>query len=488
MVYEMSKRVISTIILIFSIVAIFIIPMGCASAKFEVIQLTITPSQVNSGESVGVNAAINNSGSADGVYNASLIINGIERETKKVAIRQNGTQEVAFTITEQTPGIYNVSIGDKTATYTVLKQPTGDEIADNTIKAMYDVKTYQFEQKLFIAIKGIIDDEEADLDINIQYVGTVDKLNRKLWAEGRMDFQLLLPEEYEMSIGSEIYNIGNSCYTFTEYDGESSVWTKERWPLGSWENVSGVELELELLKSGTVTIVGSEDIRGRDCYILQIIPDKDRLADTIVEFSMTPSEELPLTESVIKELVEDSEVKHWVYKDDNYLAKYEISMRGAMTASMLEPGSKGFVDIEYKVTCINYNYNELVNIELPPDAEEAISLDGTGEQEAKDTEVATIQAAVHALMVDNELAMLSNPVTTPTDDMSAFPDLSICGIDKYSDVYGQKYIRGLDKDGFILYQHDRIADGLADTVNYVATRYSTYEYSIDSYGTVTQWE
>jgi prepilin-type N-terminal cleavage/methylation domain-containing protein len=114
---------------------------------------------------------------------------------------------------------------------------------------------------------------------------------------------------------------------------------------------------------------------------------------------------------------------------------------------------------------------------------------GRGETEAKDTEFANIQSAVVAMMVDNELATLPNPVdTTQTRNMSAFPDTSPCGpSNKEKDIYGNDFSAFLDKGGYILYGHDRLGDNSQnDLVNYVATANTSYWYTVDTQGTVTQ--
>ena len=115
---------------------------------------------------------------------------------------------------------------------------------------------------------------------------------------------------------------------------------------------------------------------------------------------------------------------------------------------------------------------------------------GAGETEAAETEFANIQAAVHAMMVDNEIATLSNPVLLEADrtsDMAAFPDTTAAA-SKGLDVLGGTY-NSSDKAGFILYQHDRIADSQNATslANYTATQTTTKWYTVDASGTVTQW-
>ena len=117
---------------------------------------------------------------------------------------------------------------------------------------------------------------------------------------------------------------------------------------------------------------------------------------------------------------------------------------------------------------------------------------GRGETEAASTEFANVQSAVVAMMTDNNLSTLPNPVTLligRTNSMGAFPDASSAGgsADKLHDVAGGTYT-GADKAGYLLYQHDRIADGATGNLtNYVATPTTSKWYTVDAQGTVTQY-
>lgn len=107
---------------------------------------------------------------------------------------------------------------------------------------------------------------------------------------------------------------------------------------------------------------------------------------------------------------------------------------------------------------------------------------------ASETERTNVQSAVLAMMIDNKLKIIHNPVDEPTNDMSAFPDATSIAGSKYKryDPKGNAYTAG-DKDGYVLYQHDIIADGSdKTTVNYVASRYTRGTYTVDILGKVTQ--
>ena len=122
---------------------------------------------------------------------------------------------------------------------------------------------------------------------------------------------------------------------------------------------------------------------------------------------------------------------------------------------------------------------------------------GAGEEEAIDTEFATIQAVVHSMMVDNGIATLPNAVddTTAINNMGAFPDAaSVAGsADKLNDPEAYAYA-ATDTNGYILYGHDITGSAVADPnpsqvdVNYSTTQYTAYYYTVDDSGTISQYD
>ncbi len=117
---------------------------------------------------------------------------------------------------------------------------------------------------------------------------------------------------------------------------------------------------------------------------------------------------------------------------------------------------------------------------------------GRGETEAAETELANIQSAVTSMMVDNNLQTLRYPCNTSTVNatnvMSLFPDpKSNAGTEKLTDPDGDAYMAN-DGDGYLLYQHDVEASNSTNTtVNYVAANTTSRWYTVDTYGTVTQY-
>lgn len=104
-----------------------------------------------------------------------------------------------------------------------------------------------------------------------------------------------------------------------------------------------------------------------------------------------------------------------------------------------------------------------------------------GEDNLGASELRQIQAAVLMLMTHNGITTIPNPVREPTSDLRRFPDVST--------PPSRKGMLEGDLPGYVLYEHDRAADGLPEaTVSYVRFATGRWAYTADRDGTVTQWE
>lgn len=104
-------------------------------AAFEVISLDIKPQEVVAGETVTVTVVVKNIGGSEGTYAAILTVDGVFLETKEVALTPGSSTVVTFSLVKDTPGTYEISIGELSATLTIKEKvvapPTPAEVITN---------------------------------------------------------------------------------------------------------------------------------------------------------------------------------------------------------------------------------------------------------------------------------------------------------------------------------------------------------------------
>jgi len=128
-----------------------------------------------------------------------------------------------------------------------------------------------------------------------------------------------------------------------------------------------------------------------------------------------------------------------------------------------------------------------------------IVLEIEGEEVARKTEFADIQAAVHSMMTANGLITIPGAISyaggTASNDMAAFPDSfsSVAGGDKMTDPEGYDYADATDKAGYTLYGHDITGSDEGNPnpdqadVNYTSKSATTYYYTCEADGTIHQF-
>jgi len=92
-------------------------------AEFTIVNLDLSNEQVQPGQEVIASVNITNIGGSEGSYALNLSVNGVVEQTKTVTLAPQATKAVAFTITKEEQGSYNVSVDGWTEEFTVLVPP-----------------------------------------------------------------------------------------------------------------------------------------------------------------------------------------------------------------------------------------------------------------------------------------------------------------------------------------------------------------------------
>jgi hypothetical protein len=90
-------------------------------AAFSVSNLHIEPSETKAGEKVTVSAEVKNTGGSEGSYTAELKVNGVTEDSQNLTIPAGASVGVTFSVSKDTPGVYQVTLGNLTAQFEVTK-------------------------------------------------------------------------------------------------------------------------------------------------------------------------------------------------------------------------------------------------------------------------------------------------------------------------------------------------------------------------------
>ncbi len=90
-------------------------------AEFKVVSLDIAPSLVKVGDETTITTTIENIGEAKGTYNATLVVDGLVEQTRDVTLAGGATKPVSFLASKDSPGSYNIEIGEQGAILEVVQ-------------------------------------------------------------------------------------------------------------------------------------------------------------------------------------------------------------------------------------------------------------------------------------------------------------------------------------------------------------------------------
>ena len=93
-------------------------------AEFEVISLDVEPSEVTAGETVTITAMVVNIGGRAGNYAAILTVDGITEETQEMLITHSSYRVMTFYLVKDTPGTYEIGVGEFSSILTVKEKTT----------------------------------------------------------------------------------------------------------------------------------------------------------------------------------------------------------------------------------------------------------------------------------------------------------------------------------------------------------------------------
>jgi len=252
-----------------------------------------------------------------------------------------------------------------------VELPPAQEIVDGAVESFDNISTYQFEMDMTMYTTGEAVGEAIEHTVTMVNSGTLDLENQQMKTDLSMDAG-------DEMMRVESYIIDGMVYAKPEAPGEEPGWIKSEAPEEYWEMmtaVSGIKNYIELLKTAQVEVTGSEQVKGVDCYMLQLTPEMAELYQT----AMNPVGGVgqagmlaPVPEELLEDMFRSYSAQTWIAKDNYFLMKAEIDMAIETTPELMDYlGEEVEVSIDTTISFLAYNYNQPVSIVVPEEALEA---------------------------------------------------------------------------------------------------------------------
>jgi len=298
---------------------------------------------------------------------------------------------------------------------------SAEAIVAKMMEAETTLETYTSEATVDGEFSINIPGEDA-FSMEMEFSGTMDTVVNMLNQETAATMELeMTPAEGRpgrISMTMDSYLVDETMYYKLDSPIYSMGWAKvgmsDEYGDLSDESMSQMDMtqaQFDMLECADIDLVGSERVDGTYCYVLDVAPNSSVIWDLYMEMAESQpgmegfSDPESMMETMWDDTVEKYTLRLWVAKDTLYPVKVEIAaaitmdedtmvaMEEAMLSGLEEQSSEPEVSptmspavstelefegfyfhIDMSMTAFMRDYNQPVNIELPPGAEDAVDM------------------------------------------------------------------------------------------------------------------
>jgi outer membrane lipoprotein-sorting protein len=241
------------------------------------------------------------------------------------------------------------------------------------VEKMSAIESYRQDTEMTMSVSGTIGGETGEISMDYLLSCIADNVQNRAWLT--LEMNLGITEIDPVSLGIEAYLIDDTVYLSSLQDGESEEWYITQAETEKFRDLTSLDTAIDLLESSRIRQTGTEKINGTDCYVVEIIPDSESLADyTLKNMNVFDEMSVPLDKGMIQKLTENITLTCWIAKDSFYVMKQNLVMEADLSEIVPELNADSFV-VTADITMTLSDINKAFEIELPEDAGRAVSLD-----------------------------------------------------------------------------------------------------------------
>jgi hypothetical protein len=250
-----------------------------------------------------------------------------------------------------------------------------DQIVIGAANAVAEAQTYKFDMDMFMTMAVVGGTDPGTMTVGANATGVIDSVNQEM--ETIMDMVMSVAEEDEQQMGMEMYVVDEWLYMKMSIPEIGEEWVKMELTPAMWQTQQQIEQTMDLLQTATeVKFLGSEAVDGVQCYVFDIIPDMEELAEYLGQQQSMLGVGLDI-ESLAELFANMSvSIREWVAQDSLFLTKSTADFLIEVTPADVGAAPEDFdkMTMDLSTVMMVYGYNQPVSIELPAEALEALEI------------------------------------------------------------------------------------------------------------------
>ena len=257
-----------------------------------------------------------------------------------------------------------VGCADKELTQEDLEQLVNDVLVANA-----EVETVKFDMNTTTKMEMIGGPQPDGATMIGEGTGAIDSANKKMQIIIDMDIDV--PGKEKQSMPMESYLVDGWMHIKVSVEEKGAQWVKMQFPDDMWDSQSQISQQIELLKTAKeVNFLGSEDVNGTDCYVVEVVPGTQALNKMLSQIQMPDIEGADLSQLSFADMIKEMSFKQWIAEDGYLIMKSETHVVMEITPEDVGASVEEFQKItaDQSAVMVFYDYNEPVSIELPVEA------------------------------------------------------------------------------------------------------------------------
>lgn len=253
-----------------------------------------------------------------------------------------------------------------------LTEAEMEQVLTDVLTANAEVDTCKFDLSMQATIEMTGGPEPGAASMVGSGSGALDNAARQMHMT--MSTIIDTPDDRELELAAEYYVVDGWMHIKMNLPDAGEQWMKMQMPQEMWEAQSQIEQQLELLETADeANYLGTEDIDGTPCYVVEIVASTEALNKLISQYQLPEMEGVDLGEFDLTDMIKEMSVKQWVAKDSYLFMKTENHILVEILPGDVGASEDEFGKITEDITSQMefYDYGEPVSIELPEEALQA---------------------------------------------------------------------------------------------------------------------